>query len=124
MMYGSSVSKSAGGSLNAMCPFSPMPRNAISMGADAVAFQPRVSPRPGRLRPPREGDTADSRFADQLLHQHFAETARVRDRQPDVFVEMKGLHLFQSIPGSLVNASEELELRGCGGGDDASLSVL
>ena len=34
MMYASVVSKSAGGSLNAMCAFSPMPMRPTSMGAE------------------------------------------------------------------------------------------
>ena len=33
--------------------------------------------------------TRDSSLADQLLHQHFAKAAGMRDRQADVFIQMK-----------------------------------
>ena len=51
-MYGSSVSKSAGGSLNARWPFSPMPTSATSIGCRVMSAPRRLHSAPGSAAPP------------------------------------------------------------------------
>ena len=92
--YGSSVSKSAGGSLNARWPFSPMPTNATSIGCRRMISPTRRHSACGSLlaveiveRPQRQRQPAD-----EPLPQVAAERGRVRDRQADVFIQVKPGH--------------------------------
>src|ERR1039458_3254477 len=64
----------------------------------------------------------DSRFPDQLLHQHLTEASGMRDRQTNVFIKMKRLNLGPIDVLGLSERTQEFELR-CGSRrDDASLS--
>ena len=117
--------KSAGGSLNAMCPFSPMPRNAISTGDDANCLPTSRTTAAGSAASPwQQVIMPDASFLDQLLHEHLAKAAWMRDGQADVFIEMEGLNLAPVDIGSFCKRIEKLELRRCGGRDDASLAAV
>src|SRR6516165_7951653 len=56
---------------------------------------------------------------DQAFEQVTAKTRRVRDRQVDVFVEMKHLDFRPVNVGRLCQSLQKLELRRAGRGDDA-----
>ena len=97
IMYGSSIRKSAGGSLNAMCPFSPIPKNATSIGAEASCLPTSRTIADGSAASPSmQVKVDDSSILRQPLPQKFAETRRMRSRKADVFVQMKCLDTLPS----------------------------
>ena len=118
-MYGSRVSKSAGGSLNARWPFSPIPTNATSMGAagnlpsHGLTHQFRIAFAVDQVH------ATDARGPDEAFLQVAPETGRMRRRQAQVLVEMKQL---DAVPRHAMRRGqmlEEVELGGAGCRDDA-----
>ena len=88
--YGSSVVKSAGGSLKARWPFSPMPTKATSTGwrAEELPHPSRLRPRIGRVaRDEVEGPRVH--LGGQPLLQVAAEARGMRLRQADVLVQVE-----------------------------------
>ena len=125
MMYGSSVVKSAGGSLKAMCPFSPMPeecnidrrrRELLTdlasnyRGIGCVAFEKMI--------------VRNSSLGYELLYQHFAKTAGMSDRQADVFVKVESLDFLPINAGCFCQRVQEFELGSGGRSDDAGSATL
>ncbi len=66
----------------------------------------------------------NSSLLHQLFQQHLAEASRMRDRQADVFVEMKSLHLRPVDPWHLGQSIEKFELRCSRRSNDARPAAL
>ena len=116
--YGCSVSKSAGGSLNARWPFSPIPTNATSIGRTASS-RPSSSHTATGSRPPSIAwKRDDTSRLNQPLAQVLPETRRMIGRQADILVEMKQLDLRPVEIGLAHQLIEEGNLRRSGRGDD------
>ena len=66
----------------------------------------------------------DSGFPHQLLQQHLAKASRMRDRQADVFVEMKSFHLRPVDLRRLGNSIQKFELRRSRRSNDPCVAML
>ena len=120
--YGSSVSKSAGGSLKARWPFSPMPTKATSIGSlgEERAHAPALG---GRIRGVAGQEVERPRVdpLDDPLAQVAAEARGVRVGDADVLVEVEQLDPRPVDARRRGERVQELELRRAGGGDHARL---
>ena len=102
---GLSVSKSAGGSLNARWAFSPMPTKATSIGRrgdECPDLARRHRAGPARRR---AGAPFRARRFNQALAQVPPEARRMVGREPDVLVEMEQLDATPWHAGAAVSAS-------------------
>ena len=118
-MNGASTSKSAGGSLNARCPFSPIPTKATSIGWSAIkpptrrhcrlqiCLAVKKMKRPRRQRQPR----------DKPLPQIAAERRGMGGTHASVFIQMKKR---DAIPSNLLRPRKAASTSNCDapGGDD------
>ena len=91
MMYGCSVEKSAGGSLKARWPFSPMPTNARSTGRCRERVAGLSRNLLGICFAFEQVIPADANFVDEPIEQVAPKAGGMVDRQADVLVEMKHL---------------------------------
>ena len=104
-MYGSRVSKSAGGSLKARWLFSPMPTNDVDgRRGDRLASGPAHELR--ILLAVQQVRHRDARWSDQPLLKVLPEARRMRGRHREVLVEMEQLDLG---PWQILAGDERLE---------------